>query len=292
MPSLFEVYKEAYKELKNPKKDEINIRILLCANNNLSSMSQFYLKKDENIKDFPRFKRDFSRYLNGEPIQYIIGNSEFFGSNFKIDQRVLIPRQETEEVALYALRKILSIFPNQEISLADICCGSGCIGISLAKHVPLKYLYLSDISQDACDLAVENLALNNVNGYVLHGDGLKPFIKHNIKVDVIVANPPYILNKKDVDESVLLYEPHNALFIDDNLSIYRSIINDAIKVMNDKLLIVFEIGYDLKEKLIKLIHEEEHEVDITYTFRKDINGKDRIFSLLLEKNNNGNTKAN
>lgn len=283
MPTLFEVYKESIKKLENPKKDEINVRMLLCANNGFSSMSDFYIKKNENIKDLKRFNSDFNRFLNKEPIQYIIGSSEFFGSNFKVDPRVLIPRQETEEVALYALRRIMSVFKDKEIALGDICCGSGCIGISLAKHIPIKKLYLSDISQDACDLAVENLALNNIDGYVIHGDGVKPYIKHNIKLDVIVANPPYILKKEDVDESVLLYEPHNALFIDDNLSIYRSIIEDSIKIMNDKLLIVFEIGYDLKDKLIKMLHEKEYEVDITYTFRKDINNKDRIFSLLLER---------
>lgn len=283
MPSIYQIYKQSCERLKDKKREEINVRILLCAINNFESMSDFYLKKNENIQDLPRFNEYFERFLNGEPIQYIIGNTQFFGSNFKVDRRVLIPRQETEEVALYALRRIMSIFSNENIDLADVCCGSGCIGISLAKHLKLKNLYLSDISQEACDVAVENLAFNNVNGYVLHGDGLKPFLKHNISIDVIVANPPYILNKDEVDVSVLNYEPHNALFVDENLTIYRSIINDAITIMKDKMLIIFEIGYDLKEKLIKLLHENEYNVDITYTFRKDINGKDRIFSILLEK---------
>lgn len=283
MPSIYQIYKQSCERLKDKKREEINVRILLCAINNLQSMSDFYLKKDENIQDLPRFNEYFERFLKGEPIQYIIGNTQFFGSNFKVDRRVLIPRQESEEVALYALRRIMSIFPNENIDLADVCCGSGCIGISLAKHLKLKNLYLSDLSQEACDVAVENLAFNNVNGYVLHGDGLKPFLKHNISIDVIVANPPYILNKDEVDVSVLNYEPHSALFVDENLTIYRSIINDAITIMKDKMLIIFEIGYDLKEKLIKLLHENEYDIDITYTFRKDINGKDRIFSILLEK---------
>lgn len=283
MPSIYQIYKQSCERLKDKKREEINVRILLCAINNLQSMSDFYLKKDENIQDLPRFNEYFERFLKGEPIQYIIGNTQFFGSNFKVDRRVLIPRQESEEVALYALRRIMSIFPNENIDLADVCCGSGCIGISLAKHLKLKNLYLSDLSQEACDVAVENLAFNNVNGYVLHGDGLKPFLKRNISIDVIVANPPYILNKDEVDVSVLNYEPHSALFVDENLTIYRSIINDAITIMKDKMLIIFEIGYDLKEKLIKLLHENEYDIDITYTFRKDINGKDRIFSILLEK---------
>ena len=281
MPTLFEVYKEACLKLKNKQREEINVRSLLCAINHLNSMSEFYLKKDQEILDFEKFNNDFDRYLNGEPIQYIIGECEFFGAKFNVDPRVLIPRQETEEVALYALRKIVSVFPDKRVMLADVCCGSGCIGISLAKHVDVAGLFLSDISQDACDVAASNLAKNEVNGFVLRGNALKPFIKHNISLDVIVANPPYILNKDEVDESVLKYEPHNALFTTDNLDVYRSILTDAVKVMNEKLLIVFEIGYDLKDKLINLL--QELNLDCTFTFRKDVNDKFRIFSILLER---------
>lgn len=281
MATLFEVYKEACKKLENKQKDEINIRMLLCANNNLNSMSEFFIHKDENVKDLQRFNSNLSRFLSGEPIQYILGEAEFFGCKFNVDKRVLIPRQETEEVALYALRKIMRVFPDKKIMLADVCAGSGCIGISLAKHIDVAGLFLSDISQDACDVSLDNIAKNEITGYVLHGDALKPFIKHGIKLDVIVSNPPYILNKNDVDNSVLTYEPHNALFVDEELSIYRSILLDAKEVMNEKLLIVFEIGYDLKDKLIKLL--QEINLDCEFTFTKDMNDKYRIFSLLLER---------
>lgn len=281
MATLFEVYKEACKKLENKQKDEINIRMLLCANNNLNSMSEFFVHKDENVEDLQRFNSNLSRFLSGEPIQYILGEAEFFGCKFNVDKRVLIPRQETEEVALYALRKIMRVFPNKKIMLADVCAGSGCIGISLAKHIDVAGLFLSDISQDACDVCLDNIAKNEISGYVLHGDALKPFIKHGIKLDVIVSNPPYILNKNDVDKSVLTYEPHNALFVDEELSIYRSILLDAKEVMNEKLLIVFEIGYDLKDKLIKLL--QEINLDCEFTFTKDMNDKYRIFSLLLER---------
>ena len=280
MATLFEVYKEAYSKLENPRKDEINIRILLCEINGLNSMTEFYIKKDENIRDLQRFYSNFARFLAGEPIQYIISKADFFGSQFYVDKRVLIPRQETEEVALYAMRKILNVFGEEPVVIADVCCGSGCIGISLAKHLKLTTLYMSDISKDACDVAVENLSRNSVDGYVLNGNALEPFIKHNIKVDVIVCNPPYILIKDDVDKSVLDYEPHNALFVDDDLGVYRAVLLNAYKVMKEKLLIVFEIGYDLQKKLIELLAELYW--DCVFTFRKDINGKDRIFSVLLE----------
>jgi len=280
MPTLFEVYKNACLKLENKSKDEINVRILLCHVNGLSNMSEFFIKKDDNIRDLPLFESMYSRFLDGEPIQYILGETEFFGSKFNVDKRVLIPRQETEEVALYALRKINSIFGNKKVAIADVCSGSGAIGISLAKHLKECDLFLSDISQDACDVSVENLSKNNVTGYVLHGDALKPFIKHGIKLDVIVSNPPYILNKDEVDESVLKYEPHNALFTTDELEVYRSILKDCYEVMNDKLLIVFEIGHDIKDKMIELL--QELNIDCQFTYRKDINNKNRIFSILIE----------
>ena len=280
MPTLFEVYKNACTKLKNKGKDEINVRVLLCHVNRLSTMSEFFIKKDENIRDLQEFDSMFSRFLGGEPIQYILGETEFFGSKFNVDKRVLIPRQETEEVALYTLRKIDSLFSDSHIAIADVCCGSGAIGISVAKHLKECDLFLSDVSQDACDVAVDNLSKNNMTGYVLHGDALKPFIKHGIKLDVIVANPPYILNKEEVDESVLKYEPHNALFTTNELDVYRSILKDCYSVMKDKLLIVFEIGHDIKDKMIELL--QELNIDCQFTYRKDINNKNRIFSILIE----------
>ncbi len=280
MATLFEIYKQAVEKLNNKAKDEINVRLLLCANNNLRNMSQFYVHRNDNIQDLPKFESEFKRFLNGEPIDYILGETEFFGSKFNVDKRVLIPRSETEEVASFALRKILKLYGDKPIVLADICSGSGCLGISLAKHLKLKALYLSDISKEANEVAFSNLVKNNVDGLIFNGDALKPLIKHNLKVDVIVCNPPYILNKNEVDESVLLYEPHNALFTSNNLDVYRSILLDAYKVISDELLIIFEIGYDLKDKLINLLNELNY--DCQFAFSKDINGKYRIFSLLIK----------
>ena len=96
--TLYEVYKEALTKLKNPDTDEISVRILLCHNNGIKSMSGFYIHKDENIKDLQGFSNQFDRFLKGEPIQYILGETEFLGYDFYVDKRVLIPRQETEEV--------------------------------------------------------------------------------------------------------------------------------------------------------------------------------------------------
>ena len=276
--TLYEVYKEALTKLKNPDTDEISVRILLCHNNGIKSMSGFYIHKDENIKDLQVFSNQFNRFLKGEPIQYILGETEFLGYDFYVDKRVLIPRQETEEVVMQAYLRALQEFGDNVINVADICCGSGVIGITLAKKLKVRYLFMSDISEDAISVAKENAKRNDVIANFFVGNACDELVKAGAKVDLLVANPPYILNKKEVDDSVLKYEPHLALFADEELSVYKSIFQSLSKIKNKKLLCVFEIGYDLKEKLTKLL--EKTVKNATFGFVKDINGKERI--LILE----------
>ena len=276
--TLYEVYKEALTKLKNPDTDEISVRILLCHNNGIKSMSGFYIHKDENIKDLQVFSNQFNRFLKGEPIQYILGETEFLGYDFYVDKRVLIPRQETEEVVMQAYLRALQEFGDNVINVADICCGSGVIGITLAKKLKVRYLFMSDISEDAISVAKENTKRNDVIANFFVGNACDELVKAGAKVDLLVANPPYILNKKEVDDSVLKYEPHLALFADEELSVYKSIFQSLSKIKNKKLLCVFEIGYDLKEKLTKLL--EKTVKNATFGFVKDINGKERI--LILE----------
>ena len=277
--TLYEVYKDSLTKLKNPDTDEISVRILLCHNNGIKSMSGFYIHKNENIKDFPLFLEQFDRFLNGEPIQYILGETEFLGLDFYVDNRVLIPRQETEEVVTQAYLRALQKYGDKVINVADICCGSGVMGITLAKRLKVRYLFMSDISEDAIEVAKKNAAKNDVIANFFVGDACSELVKAGAKVDLLVANPPYILNKNDVDESVLNYEPHLALFADEELSVYKKIFEALPKIKNNTMLCVFEIGYDLKEKLTKLL--EKIVKNATFGFVKDINGKERILILEL-----------
>ena len=276
--TLYEVYKEALTKLKNPDTDEISVRILLCHNNGIKSMSGFYIHKNENIRDLPMFLNQFDRFLKGEPIQYILGETEFLGLDFYVDNRVLIPRQETEEVVTQAYLRALQEFGDSVINVADICCGSGVMGITLAKKLKVRYLFMSDISEDAIEVAKKNATRNDVIANFFVGDACDELVKAGAKVDLLVANPPYILNREEVDESVLQYEPHLALFADEELSVYKHIFEALPKLKNKKLLCVFEIGYDLKEKLTKLL--EKTVKNAIFGFAKDINGKERI--LILE----------
>ena len=276
--TLYEVYKEALTKLKNPDTDEISVRILLCHNNGIKSMSGFYIHKNENIRDLPMFLGQFDRFLKGEPIQYILGETEFLGLDFYVDNHVLIPRQETEEVVTQAYLRALQEFGDSVINVADICCGSGVMGITLAKKLKVRYLFMSDISEDAIEVAKKNATRNDVIANFFVGDACDELVKAGAKVDLLVANPPYILNREEVDESVLQHEPHLALFADEELSVYKHIFEALPKLKNKKLLCVFEIGYDLKEKLTKLL--EKTVKNATFGFVKDINGKERI--LILE----------
>ena len=276
--TLYEVYKDSLTKLTNPDSDEISVRILLCHNNGIKSMSGFYIHKNENIMDLPLFLSQFDRFLNGEPIQYILGETNFLGFDFYVDKRVLIPRQETEEVVMQAYLRALQMFGDHVINVADICCGSGVMGITLAKKLKVRYLFMSDISEDAIDVSKKNAERNDVIANFFVGNACDELVKAEAKVDLLVANPPYILKREDVDKSVLDNEPHLALFADEELSVYRDIFKALPKIKKDKLLCVFEIGYDLKEKITKLL--EKTVKNATFGFVKDINGKERI--LILE----------
>ncbi len=277
--TLFEAYQDAVKKLKNPAVDEISVRILLCHNNGIKSMSGFYIHKNENIRDFPLFSAQFQRFLDGEPIQYILNETEFLGREFYVDNRVLIPRQETEEVVTQALIRAMKVYGDHVINVADICCGSGVMGISIAKNLKVRYLFMSDISADAVEVAKKNAVKNDVIANFFVGNACDELVKAGAKVDLLVANPPYILKKEDVDKSVLDNEPHIALFADAELSVYRDIFKALPKIKNKTMLCVFEIGYDLKEKLIKLMSETLK--NVTFGFAKDINGKERILILQI-----------
>jgi len=278
--TLYEVYKESIKKLTNPDVDEIAVRILLCHNNGIKSMSGFYVHKNENIRDFDAFSKQFNEFLMGKPIQYILHEAEFLGNNFYVDERVLIPRQETEEVVTQVYLRALQKFGDNVINVADICCGSGVMGITLAKKLKVRYLFMSDISSDAIEVSRKNAENLGVIGNFFVGNACDELVKAGAKVDVLVANPPYILNRCEVDKSVLDHEPHLALFSDEDLTVYRDIFKALPKLKNKEMLCVFEIGYDLKEKLTKIIKETLR--NVTFGFVKDINGKERILILELK----------
>ena len=211
------------------------------------------------------------RLEDGEPVQYIVGNVDFYGYELDVNKNVLIPRRETEELVEEVIKRI-QVFVNPVI--IDIGTGSGAIAISLSKELN-KHIYASDISPGALNVAKSNSIKNKADVTFLEGDMLKPFIKHNIKVDIIVSNPPYIKEDEEIEDVVKNNEPHLALYAKNNgLEFYESILKDAKLVLNDKFLIAFEIGFeqalDIKELVKKYLGNVKVEI------KKDLSLKDRM----------------
>lgn len=195
--------------------------------------------------------------LKNKPIQYIIGETEFCDLKFKVNENVLIPRPETSEL----VRLIANSHQPSTISnILDIGTGSGCIAISLAKMIPQSNVYALDISEKALDVAKENAINNNVNITFIHDDILtKTQTLTQTKFDIIVSNPPYVreLEKVDMHNNILQWEPHNALFVSDEdpLIFYRSILEFSKKHLKENGEIWFEINEYLGKEMKALCEE-------------------------------------
>ena len=229
---------------------------------------------DLDAKQESRFFSMLDEYLeNKRPIQYILGYTYFYGRKYNVNNNVLIPRFETEELVYHAL-KIIKKYNYKTI--VDIGTGSGNIAISINEEVENINVIALDISLDALNVAKLNAKNLNSNVKFYQSNLLNYLIEKNIKVDVIVSNPPYIDYLDDeVDEIVKNNEPHLALYaLDNGLYNYKKIIDESTKVLNLNGSILFEIGYKqgvpLKEYVLK--NYPQYEVEII----KDIDKKDRI----------------
>lgn len=211
------------------------------------------------------------RLENGEPVQYVVGNVNFYGYELDVNKNVLIPRRETEELVEEVIKRSKG-FDNPVI--IDVGTGSGAIAISLAKELNI-HVYASDISLDALEVAEKNALKNNANITFLKGDMLKPYVANNVKADIIVSNPPYIRLNEKIEPIVSKNEPHIALYAKKNgLEFYESILKDAKEVLNDKFLIAFEIGHDQKEDIKNLALK--YLGDVKVEIKKDLSLKNRM----------------
>ena len=216
------------------------------------------------------------RILNHEPMNYVLGYSWFYGYRFVVDDRVLIPRPETEELVANVLADIDEYFSDKdEIICADVGTGSGAIAITLAKEEPKLRMSASDISFDALEAAKKNAENIGVEINWMQGDMAQPLVDANMKLDVLVCNPPYIKNDEVLEESVKDFEPHVALFGgEDGLYFYRKVFEAAPKIMKPKSFMAFEMGWDQREIMLEEVRK--HFGDVRAEVLKDINGKDRM----------------
>ncbi len=254
----------------------------LCNEKNIDLFLE--MENEVDLEVLAKFENGVPRLLNHEPLGHILGYSYFNGNKLIVNNDVLIPRYETEELVMNILIESDNYFKeNKDLTVSDIGSGSGAIAISLLKEEnKIKKMYATDISEKALEVAKKNAELNEVDIEFLLGDMLQPLIEKNIKLDILISNPPYIPEKEDLDVSVKNFEPKIALFGgDDGLAYYRSILSNAYKVLKTKAMICFEIGYNQKESLEKLTNE--YLKNYEFNCIKDINGKDRIVIIKLNK---------
>ena len=226
------------------------------------------------------FEQGLQRLLAGEPLGHVLGFEWFYGYRFKVNEDVLIPRPETEELVANVLASYDEVFGGKQVIVADVGTGSGAIAISLKKEEPNLHVLASDISEKAVMVAKENAQNNDAIVSFVVGDMLQPLIDRNIKLDILVSNPPYIPNEEVMEHSVVDYEPHVALFGgEDGLKFYRSIFENAHKVLKEKAFMAFEMGYNQKENLTALARE--YFPDAKIEVLKDLSGKNRMLFIYL-----------
>ena len=183
------------------------------------------------------------------PLQYIIGNVNFYGYTYKVNKNVLIPRFETEELVENTIKYIKQNL-NENVSIIDLGTGSGAIGLTLKQELPNSQVTLLDISKDAIKVAIENAKKLDVK--IIENDMLEGI---NNKYDVIISNPPYISYNEEIMDIVKNNEPHIALYAENNgLYFYEKILRTCKKNLNKNFLIAFEIGCNQKEDIIKIIN--------------------------------------
>lgn len=237
-----------------------------------------FMHIDDEIPDdlASEFHAGMDRILHQEPMAHVLGYSWFYGYKMIVNEDVLIPRSETEELCAQILARIDEHFSNQAtIECADVGTGSGAIAITVAKEEKKVRMHATDISEEALVTARKNAENNEVSVGFKAGDMLQPLIDGGLKLDVLISNPPYIPQDEKMETSVVDFEPHVALFGgQDGLKFYRMIFKDCRKVLKDKAFMAFEMGWDQRKRMSQLV--EEMLPEARYEIIKDMNGKDRM----------------
>ncbi len=221
---------------------------------------------------FVEYKEKLKQVEEKKPIQYVMGNVDFYGSSFYIDENVLIPRFETEELVENTKKFIQKKFGNAPIRLLDLGCGSGVIGLTLKKLLPQIDVTLLDISPKALEVTRRNALQLGLSVHVLEGDMLDGIDE---KFHVIISNPPYIRENEEIQEIVRENEPALALYGgEDGLLYYRKILSSCKKNLEKDFLIAFEIGEQQKEDIRKIV--DKYFENVEFTCQKDLSGRDRM----------------
>lgn len=246
-------------------------------------LADLMLKADDEVSDYISGKIDkiMSRLLANEPIQYILGTTRFYGMDFKVTPDTLIPRPETEEMVDIIVKRWGSA---DDLRVLDICTGSGCIAIALARNLPFSRVTGIDISEVALKVARENANDLKANVMFVKEDALTLVKPRENEYDLIVSNPPYVLEseKKEMDKNVLEYEPDIALFVPDNdpLRFYKPIIEYSACALRSGGMLYMEINPLEVNELLKLV---DNGVWSDCEIMRDLSGRYRFMILTRSK---------
>lgn len=253
------------------------VRLLLSTILNINSLElNLHLedKVDEEKKN--KFYDAIARLNNGEPLQYILSNANFYGYDYYVNKNVLIPRFETEELVYQTLEYLKNIKPNAKV--LDLCTGSGCIGLTLKQELNTLDVTMSDISREALEVTKINKDKYNVNCRIIESD-----LFENItgKFDCIISNPPYISRDEEVMELVKNNEPELALYADNNgLAIYERIFKEAKHYLNESYLLALELNSNKSQEIYNLA--EKYFPGNKLIIKKDNYGRERMLFILKD----------
>ncbi len=239
-----------------------------------------YMDMDHPLDDdfAELFLTRVKRLSNDEPLGYVLGYEWFYGHKIHVNEHVLIPRGETEELVGNVCVDIDEHFKGQPLDICDIATGSGAIAIAIKKEYHHSTVYGSDISQKAIETAADNAKRHQTDITWLIGDMALPLIEKGIKVDVCICNPPYIKSEEKIDRSVKEHEPHVALFGGaDGLQLYRRLLDQLPMLLKPKAIVAFEIGFDQGQALSEEIKKRFD--DVRVVIKKDMHQKDRMVFL-------------
>ncbi|MEK5484017.1 peptide chain release factor N(5)-glutamine methyltransferase [Viridibacillus sp. FSL R5-0888] len=281
---VFEALNRASSFLQENGREEGAARLLLQHALNTSYTGLMIIMRDEMTEaQWENYFNMIEEHKSGRPIQYITGSEEFYGRTFKVDESVLIPRPETEELIVEALKRIKKLFsPTSSIQIADIGTGSGAIAITMKKEVPQATVIATDISLAALTTAKNNANQLDAEITFREGDLTAPLVHE--QWDVVLSNPPYIAfdEAKEMSDIVLEHEPHSALFAEESgLALYRKLAEDLPPLMKTPSFIGVEIGYKQGKAVAGFFKEKFPQAKVEIV--KDINQKDRmIFCEIIE----------
>ncbi len=275
---VFAAFKQGLNEVYDTNETEALTLLVISEISELSkAIIKAFPEKELPIEQIENLVSILSQLKTGKPIQYILGKTEFYGLTFNVNQSVLIPRPETEELVEW----VLSAVNNNKLiggNIIDIGTGSGCIAISLKNNLPAFTVAAIDISAEALQIARSNAELNNAEVKFIEGDILNvtPEIER-LKADIIVSNPPYVTlhDKTQMHSNVTDFEPHTALFVPENdpLLFYREIAVFASAHLSQNGLLFFEINESFGNETVELLTANGF---INTELRKDMSGRDRM----------------